>query len=207
MGNPLGAHPDLFPPRLHQSRDLGRGRDRRAARIVAVEALAVVQEILRLVVRTEDEIELGRGDVRARRPGICGVVAVDAGTEEILAHARDSAEGVGPLQRVLVVEPHPGLRDLVRTHRLELVARCRAVQGHVDVVAARVKPELVGHLPFVPFAVEDPTGRQADDGAVVRLLELIAHWKRIVEEECEVGKQVQPVFDRVYIHVEHRAVR
>src|SRR5207302_9102969 len=64
--NHLGAHPDLLPARLDQSGDSRRGGDRRSARIVAVKALPVVQEILGLVERTKNETELGRGDVCVR---------------------------------------------------------------------------------------------------------------------------------------------
>src|SRR5882762_8299075 len=104
MPDHLAAYTDLLSARLHQSRDLRRSRDRGSARVVAVEALPVVQEILGLVEGPENETELGRGDVRARRSRVPGGIAVHARVVEILAHARDAAELVGPLQRVLVVQ-------------------------------------------------------------------------------------------------------
>src|SRR6266581_9503136 len=101
----LRPQADFLPPRLDQCRDLRRERlagriirierDGRAARVVAVEALPIVQEIFGPVEGPENKTELGRGDVRVRRPGIRGVVAVDARPVEILAHARDATEGVG----------------------------------------------------------------------------------------------------------------
>src|SRR2546427_103308 len=77
--------------------------------------------------------------------------------------------------------------------------------GSIVIVAARIDPELVGRLMLVPFPVEHPARRQADDSAVVGLLELVAV-RLIVEKVSEVGKEIQPVLDRVYIHVKHSAV-
>src|SRR5438093_4778109 len=94
----LGAQADLLSARLYQS--LRPCRDCRCARVVAVKALPVVQEVLGLVEGPENETELGRNEVRVRRPGIRWVVAVHAGAVEILANARGAAESVAPLDRV-----------------------------------------------------------------------------------------------------------
>src|SRR5438552_8469728 len=89
------------------------GRDRRAARVIAVKAAAGVDVELGLAPRPEDEAELGVRDARAARSAVRRVVAADLESIRVGTQADRAAQPRRPACRVVDVQAKAGLDDMV----------------------------------------------------------------------------------------------
>ena len=95
----LGAQSDLATLRTNEQRR-GVGRQQflrrdgfgRAARVVAVIAQAVVDEVFGLAPRSENQPELGTRQTRALGPAVGCDRALDADVEMVVANPRDAAQ-------------------------------------------------------------------------------------------------------------------
>ena len=95
-----------------------------AARVVAVKAVAVVDEVLGLRPRPEDQRELGRAEA-SPACGRCSpaIELVDLEVEAVAAQAGDAAQPRQPLGRVLGLDADAGLAHLALLRRRGRVAR------------------------------------------------------------------------------------
>jgi len=103
--------------------------------------------------------------------------------------------------------PRPGLRDLVRAHgarcrrRVHPLARLGVEQPDRHVVRGGASSPNLFVICARPTCRKDPARRRP---MTVRL-SACSNWiavRLIVEKEREVGEQIEPVLDRIYVHVE-----
>jgi hypothetical protein len=172
-------------------------RDGRAAGIVAVKTLAVVDEVLHLGPRPQHQAELRTEERIARAPGIKRVVAVHAKSVEIAAQADLRAQLVRPSNRILVEQCGARLVDAVVAHRADALAhRCVEQADLADVVVAKVKSQYVLDLAAIELLFPRARHIATAHGAAIHLLELVAV-HRVAQEEREVRIQAEGRADHV----------
>ena len=212
-GDGGAAQADFQGARAHQRRDLvGRlarlrvERDRRAARVVAVKAIADVDIRFRLAPRTGDHAQAGAEQMVAGRARIFRPVAAHVEAVGVRTQAGHGAQRPRPARAVFAIHADARFDDMVLPRGRHDLALARVVQAIVDIVVLQLHAD--GGVAAAPVRVAVPgvAGVEAGRHAPVGLGELVAV-DRVVHRIRKIREQRQAVGDHIRAEPGRHVVR
>src|SRR5439155_3359554 len=135
----------------------------------------------------------------AGRAGVARMIAVDAEPISVAPQSSHAAQPWGPGDRVEVIDARARLDYPIAAHGADALARHGIVQANLgDVVVPELQTRRVLDVAADPRSAPGVRQLASAYRAPVDLLDLVAI-DRIVQEECEVRKKIQPRMDEVGI--------